>query len=91
MRCMELSNQATNKTFIDYVNNLRTKIEKFKSSQQFVYCYMNERLDLAVELFNGSRVKEAWRLYRKISAEIAELLGMYTPKRRIRYYYKRHW
>jgi hypothetical protein len=52
---------------------------------------MNERLDLAVELFNGSRVKEAWRLYRKISAEIAELLGMYTPKRRIRYYYKRHW
>jgi hypothetical protein len=79
---------ANNKTFHDYVNELRAKIEKFKSSQQFVYCYCNERLDLATELFNGGRVKEGWHLYRKISAEVAELLGMYSKPKRVKYYYR---
>jgi hypothetical protein len=77
------------KTFREYVAELRARIEKFKTTQQFIYCYMNERVDLAVELYNAERVKEAWHLYRRISAEVAELLGMYKSTRRTKYIYKR--
>lgn len=76
------------KQFGDYVNELRARVEKFKSTQQFVYCYMTERIDLAVELYNAERVREAWHLYRKISLEVSELLGMYKPTKRIKYFYR---
>jgi len=77
------------KQFTDYVAELRARVEKFKTTQQFVYCYMNERIDLAVELYNAERVKDAWHLYRKISAEVSELLGMYKPQRKIKYIFKK--
>jgi hypothetical protein len=81
--------EMTPKTFMDYVTELKARIEKFKTTQQFVYCYMSERIDLAVELYNADRVKEAWHLYRKISAEVSELLGMYKQTRRTKYFFRR--
>jgi hypothetical protein len=77
------------KTFDDYVAALRARIEKFKTTQQFVYCFMNEKVDIAVELYNAERVREAWHLYRKISAELYELEGMSRPVKRVRYLYKK--
>jgi hypothetical protein len=77
------------KQFADYVSALRARIEKFKTTQQFIYCFMNEKVDLAVELYNAERVKEAWHLYRKISAELYELEGMSRPVKRVRYLYKK--
>lgn len=81
--------EITPKSFSDYIADLKARIEKFKTTQQFVYCYMSERIDLAVELYNADRVREAWHLYRKLSAEVAELLGMYKPQKRIKYFYKK--
>jgi hypothetical protein len=83
-----MSNQQKNKSFSEYVADLRQRVERFKNSQQFVYCYMNERIDLAVELHNGGAYIQAWHLYRKISAEVAELMGKYQQPKRTKYFYK---
>ena len=82
-----------NSLFNSLVTRLTGDIDKFKQRQPFVYTYMSERIELAIELMNAGNHAVAWRIIKRVDKEVRELLGQYTynenkNRKKTRYFYK---